>query len=203
MKHIFLLILCSLFFIGCDSKGEKYQMGPLSQIKEFDVFTCFSPYEKFDCNDLFKILIDGLKAIGQVEIIEFSCESTPSKMHTLLFLSLGGYQQKNKGSIEIISPVQIEANHYKENCPIWHIKFDGETENLSFPVIENGKVAFKRNDQTLDISKKNDKDPAITLRQMVLEFANAYHHFNPEKERPIFYVYISHEYSGLLPCLKM
>jgi len=193
MKHISFLILGFLLLIGCRSNKEKYQVGPLSQIKDFEVCYFFSPYEKFDRDLLFTTLVDCLKAIGPVEIINVPYQSTALKTQTLFFLSLGGYQQENKGSIEIVSPVQIEANQFRINCSIWHRNFGGEAEASSYPVIEDGKVAFKESKQTLNTLSerkiKSTDDPAFVLKQMIANFANEYHHFNSEKEKPMFHVY--------------
>jgi hypothetical protein len=193
MKHISLLILGLLLLIGCHSNKEKYQIGPLSQIKDFEVCYFFSPYEKFDRDLLFTTLVDCLKAIGSVEIIDVPYRSTTPKTPTLFFLSLGGYQQENKGSIEIMSSVQIEANQFRTNCSIWHRNFGGKTR-VSYPVIEGGKVSFKEDEQALNISseKKSTDDPASILKQMIANFANEYHQFNSEEEKPMFYIY-SHQ----------
>ncbi len=181
-----LVILCTLFLIGCHSNRETEQKGPLSKIKAFEVFAFFSPYETFDQDFLFRTLVDSLRMIGKVEIIPTSCASTSCETRHLLFLSLGGYEQENQGSIQIISSVSIDVNQVKINCPIWKMSYDSNQKNWPYPEMEDGKIVFKRPSQeTVKLS------PDAALKEMVANFVDEYYRFNSKGEKPIFYIYQS------------
>ncbi len=192
MKHITLLVLSFLFLIGCYSNPGKDQKGALSQIRNFEVYAFFSPYEKFDRDSLFNTLVESLKLIGKVEIIEVSCKSTLSKTRPLLFLSLGGYQEENKGYIEIISPVVIEVNQARRNCTIWHRSYQEEVQDLPYPIIKEGKVAFKRGQKSssaLEANSQPSDNAELILKQLIGNFASDYQRLNLKGKVPTFYVY--------------
>ena len=168
---------------GChlEERKEVHQKNPLSQLASFEVITFFSPYENFDEKLLLEVLISRLKEIGQVEFIE---KGSP-KENTALLISLGGYQQKQEGFIQVFSNVKVVANKFETACSIWKKDFD-EGQNLPYPVLENGKVFFKR-----DIEKKADSkntDPKAILEHLITEFTKEYRLSNPENSVPLFYI---------------
>jgi hypothetical protein len=118
MKHISLLFLSFLFLIGCDSNVDKHQIGPLSQINNFEVCAFFPSYEKVDRDLLFKALINCLKTIGTVDIIKKEFTFTSNEHSNIFFLSLINYQKMKRGVIDIISSVEIKANRFKTDCSI-------------------------------------------------------------------------------------
>lgn len=181
MKHVLLLVFCLSFLIGCQSNHVKPKIGPLTQIEGFEVFAFFSPYEKFDRDALFKTLVENLTAIGSVEVIEDISQF--SKIPTLFLLSLGGYEQENEGSIEIVTSVEVEANKFKTTCPIWKTHLH---KGFPYPVIEDDKVVFKREDES---SLAVTNDPLLVLKQMIENFSKEYQNCNLEGVKPKFFVY--------------
>lgn len=189
MKQILLSLLSLVFLINCHAKEEQHSQCPLSQIKDFDVCIFLSPYEKYDCDVLFNTAVESLKTIGPVEIVRLSFEAKSEKTPTLLFLSLGGYQQENEGSIEIISPVAIEANQFKMNCSIWNIKHEDKSENSCYPVFEDGKIVFKRDPQVSTKKIDPEERPVLVLKQLIENFAEEYRNSNSNEEKPTFHIY--------------
>ncbi len=181
--------------MGCHENHEKIQNGPLSRIRNFDVYAFFSPYEKVDDELLFKTLTDSLNEVGNVEIIEISYHSSPSNTHPLIFLSLGGYQEEKKGYIKIVSPVTIDVNQAKADCTIWHTSY--QDTDLPYPIIEDGKVAFRKSTDHEGItSNQSAATPESILRRLIANFASDYSELNASGEKPTFYVYRT---KGVLP----
>ena len=187
--------------MGCHQNHGKIQNGPLSRIRNFDVYAFFSPYEKMDDELLFKTLTDSLNEVGNVEIIETSYHSSSSNTHPLIFLSLGGYQEEKKGYIKIVSPVTIDANQAKADCTIWHTSY--QDTDLTYPIIEDGKVAFRKSVErdgiTIDQSHQPGTTPESILRRLIANFATDYRELNASGEKPTFYVYRT---KGVLPIEK-
>lgn len=191
MKLVLLSIFSFLCLAGCHSKKEKYSAGPLSHIKNFEVCVFFSPYEKYDRDLLFGVLIDSLKSFGSVEMIPSTFLSVPRSAATFLMVSLGGYQQENCGSIEIISPVEISVNQFKTACSIWHLSLNGSRESAVYPIDEEGKIVFKKEKQEPDVSSKVEYEnhAVAILKQLIENFGKEYRNSNSDENPPIFHVY--------------
>lgn len=192
-RTLFLFVnVLFLLLLGCHTNKKKLLAGPLSEIKDFQVCYFFSPYEKYDRDLLFSTLVKCLKEIGTVEIVDNSHLTQALKTDTHFFISLGDYQEKNKGSIEIKSQVLIEANQFPINCTIWARNFDEGTQ-ASYPFIENGKVSFKEVNEISNMDSQTNvqspNNPVSVLTQLIENFGDEYFRCNSKTEKPVFYIY--------------
>ncbi len=171
-----------IFLTGCHlgKTKEVQQKGPLSQLLSFEIVTFFSPYEGFDEKHLSEVLIRNLQQIGRVELVESSSKNT-----SVLLVALGGYQQQQKGFIRIFSTAEVIANKFKMVCSVWE-KDSSENQNLPYPVLENGKIFFKRDFEQKESSK--DSNPDVLLELLITEFAKEYRLSNSESSTPVFYL---------------
>ena len=183
-----LILVCIgwMFLAGCHlgEKKETPQARPLSQLSSFEVITFFSPYDNFDEKPILEMLISSLKQIGRVEFIDKGKEYMPRENASVLLLSIGGYEQQQKGSIQVFSNVEVVANKSKMSCWIWQ-KDVNQTQNLPYPVEEDGKVLFKKDTE----ENVNSNKPEELLEHLITEFATEYRRFNSENSAPIFYVW--------------
>lgn len=185
MKFLIFFLLCFSLLVGCHSKKEIVPVGPLSQMHSFDVCVFFSPYEQFDREFLFDCLVDELKKIGSVEIMHTPNQWANNAENVVLFFSLGGYEQADMGSVQLISTVEVKKNGFKTACPIWCV--NSHREGALEPIFENGRISFRANAQASPVKL----DAQTVLRQMVVDFANEYHKCNSANDTPLLRIYQS------------
>lgn len=185
MKSLFICV-CALFFASCSFNSEKAKnLGPLAEFKEFEIVLFLSPFENFDQKELYTFILQNFQEFGDVKVSAKSEQSHSLQTTPVLLFSLGGYQEKESGSIQVLGNVKVVGNNFQMACPIW--KVDYRKDNLPYPVIENNKIVFKKDQENAD----NTKIPTVHLvvKQMLTKFAEEYRKDNPKENRPTFHIY--------------
>lgn len=187
MKFAIALMICFTAFFHCHSEEVKPQLGPLSQLNEFEVCALFPSYGDSDRHALLSTLANGLSEIGDVEIVDELSLSEISDDATVFLLVLGGYQEVIVGSITVISNVEIVANKCKIASPIWQLQWNEKDANATYPFIEDDKVFFKTDESEDEVVSNIGHD--VALQQLISEFVGEYRKFNSENEKPKFRLY--------------
>lgn len=174
----FITVLLLLFLVGCQNQRKT---GPLTQIKQFEIIPFFSPYEDFDRDLLLATLVQSLETVGDVEIIKNDCFQSLPENSTLFLLSLGGYQEVNRGSIQVTAQVVVEANQFKTNAEIWHTRFIDK--NLAFPEDTSNGIVFHKG--------SGKSTPVMVIQEMLTLFSEDYRANNPQGVRPVMRIHLS------------
>ena len=179
MKGIFIFLLSVMLWSCSSSKNQS--IGPLTDIKNFEVSFFFSPYEKFDNQSLMQAAMNAFKEVGIIKFVDK--ESSNYAQKPMLLLTLGGYDSKGNGSLHVIGEVKIMQNGFRMSCPIWEIDQNGK--KISYPSFQNDEVVFSKNPS---IVKKEVDLPEDVIKKMITDFAAEHRKNNPDGSLPIFYL---------------
>jgi hypothetical protein len=193
-NSIFLCLVSLL--LGCTSKKEeKGACGPLTKIKEYQVFPVFLPNNASDKEVLVGHLVALLEKLGTVHISTGCISEGPASCAGFM-IAVDELVETKTGSINVVAEGEIVANKYKTSCEAWTTRFYDPT--LPYPVDGENGIAF-----TKDLTAESP-DLKTVITQMVGQFAEQYRHDNPES-KPTFYVYtqlFSANSDPLLGCLE-
>lgn len=181
MRKYACLILCLIGLASCSPKSSSTQ--PLANIDKFEVSINLSPYEKFDQKIIQNTLRNSLSTTGEVKII--SNTNLQEKSQPILYIDLGGYNDRISGSVKVISEVIVPENGFKTACSIWEYKYQPESV---IPIETQKGITFEKQKEEF-ISNS----PDATIEHIVQQFASEYKKMNADAHRPTFYLHLQED----------
>lgn len=178
--RIFFAILIAISLVGCDSRGQKKKpVGALTGLYEFEIAPFFSPFSNINQEQLFEVLVNSFREVGEVKIKE-TLENSPESSATYLLVAIG-----ESGSIQAFANTKVEANGFKTASTIWQANSENQND-LPYPEIVGNAVAFKKRDPLRD-EKISSQD---VMKGLISKFAQEYALDNsPVRKKPIFYIH--------------
>lgn len=154
-------------------------VGPLSQMKEFQVLFCADDDQKV----AFSFVVESLKHLGSVQIasssgVLFNSDNEPPA----LVIFVADEDENAHGSIRLFAEVAVQPSQYKIVSQVW--TFGVQNEGSVYPFEENGQVIFKKK----EVSNDTKHSQQSVISKLVAEFGEQYHRDNPENVKPIFLV---------------
>lgn len=182
-----LLALVFMFgLVGCNSKDRVHpKRGVFTSINKFEIIPFFSPYENYEQEFLFTTLVKALEEVGNVQISKARAGDFCQRQFAMcMLISIGGYQEKNIGSIQVFADVEMAINQFKTSCMVWTTEMSNQ-RNLPYPVIENEGVFFK----TENPSSEEKDHPEVTIKMLISKFIHEYRENNSNHTTPTFYIH--------------
>lgn len=170
MNPIFSLLgFLSLF--GCDSHQSKnVALGPLSQMSEFEVVVVAPSDGDHDR------VVDSLKKIGEVSLLDCSLASTSASPALLVFVNTFS-KEDFRVSLKVMSEIAIQPSQFKSSSCILDKEYTNRPS--SYPVDTENGIIFQK-------VEKEDIDAQGLIDRMTAEFMDQYKHDNPDLVNPKF-----------------
>jgi hypothetical protein len=165
----------ALLLVGCSSSVEKNQQkieqcSVLGHIRNFDIIPFFSPYDDVNREQVFGVIVDSFKNIGEVQVsaeqslFDSLLQSAPvSQMSAVL--SIGKLGNDMRGSLKIGTEVQVIANE----CNVFSVVWSKECSI---------RISDDKNQLTDEASQ--------LVKELVEAFALDYSEANANGGKPIF-----------------
>lgn len=168
MNPIFSLLGLLSLFGGNSHQSKNVALGPLSQMKEFEV-VILAPSDQ----DL-EHAVDSFKKIGEVSNADYSSESTSPSL--LIFVDTSS-KEDLRVSLKVVSEIAIQPSQFKTSSCILEKEYS--TGASCYPVDTPNGIAFQK-------VEREDIDAQGLIDRMTTEFMDQYKHDNPDLVNPRF-----------------